>query len=611
MSRGAFTISPVDTRSPVPSHPAAGFAPPLEALFPAPLPRPVQAAFERILALDRLYALYDSARRAGCSRSLYDHLLELLGVRAEASPRDLERIPRTGPVVAVSNHPFGLLEGPILGSLLPSVRPDVRILANSLLGAMPEIARHCILVNPFGGPAAARANLRAVREAIAWLDAGHMLVVFPAGEVAHVDPRTWSVADPPWNPAAARLLERTGATAVPFYFSGANSALFQLLGLAHPRVRTALLPHEFLNKRHSAVELRIGHAIPPARQREFPTPESLTGALRERVYLLARRDGPRPRLTVRWRAKPLPPVAPPADPAALAGDIAALPPDRCLAAHGDLAVYLGLSRELPAVLAEIGRLREISFREAGEGSGLARDLDAFDDYYEHLFVWNCATREIAGAYRAGATPPILAARGVRGLYTASVFSYGRPFLDRLGPALELGRSFIRPEYRRSYAPLLLLWKGIGRLVASRPEARTLFGPVSISNDYQPASRRLMVDYLEASALAPELTRLVRPRHRFRPARIPAARPAGLEDLSACIADLEPDGKGVPVLLRQYLGLGARVVAFNVDRKFSNALDGLVVVDLTRTRPVTLERYMGRDAAREFLAFHARTSRGAA
>ncbi len=592
-----------------------GFAAPLDVLFPAPLPRPVLAAVERLFKLDRLYSLYEQARRGGPERTIFDRLLESLGVQARVEARDLERIPRTGPVVAVANHPFGLLEGPILGSLLPRVRSDVRIFANTVLGAMPEIARHCILVNPFGGAEASRANAQALREAIDWLKQGGMLVVFPAGEVAHVAPGAWAITDPAWNPAAARLIRLTGATAIPFYFGGANSALFQLLGLVHPRLRTALLPHEFLNKRRATVELRIGHSTPAQALRSFADAAALTAHLRERVYLLARRGDRRlPRLVhPRPEVRPLTPVAA-AEPAALADDVARLPEERCLASHGPLAAFVGTAAELPSVLAEIGRLREIAFRRAGEGSGLERDLDRFDSYYEHLFLWNRERQEIAGAYRFGATEEIVAARGVAGLYTHTVFSYGRAFLTRLGPALELGRSFVHPDYQKSYAPLLLLWKAIGALVAARPEAKTLFGAVSISNDYQTASRRLIADYLEDAALAPELSRLVRPRRPFRrmpPAMRPAARPADLDELSAWVADLETDGKGVPVLLRQYLNLGARVVAFNVDRRFSNALDGLVVVDLTRTPPGMLERTMGREAAREFLAYHSHASRGAA
>ena len=189
-------------------------------------------------------------------------------------------------------------------------------------------------------------------------------------------------------------------------------------------------------------------------------------------------------------------------------------------------------------------------------------------------------------------------------------------LDTRGPALEMGRSFVRPEYQRSFSPLLLLWKGIGHFVVRHPEYRMLFGPVSISRDYSPLSRQLMAASLGESCTIAELARLVRPRNplRFRPLRVKgcSAGPVrnllqDLEEVSSLVADLEADGKGVPVLLRQYLGLGGKLLAFNVDAAFSDVLDGLILVDLCRTEPRTLERYLGREESRRFLAYHYRES----
>jgi hypothetical protein len=281
-----------------------------------------------------------------------------------------------------------------------------------------------------------------------------------------------------------------------------------------------------------------------------------------------------------------------------------------------LTAFLGTAREVPNVVREIGRLREIVFREVGEGAGRAIDLDAFDGHYLHLFLWNAAQREIAGAYRLGPTPDILPRHGIRGLYTSTLFRYRQDFFARLGPAIELGRSFVRPEYQKQYAPLLLLWKGIGRYVASRPECATLFGAASISNDYHPVSRRLMVGFLEGRRKE-ELVGMVAPRRAYRPpARlfrltdaIPRV-PAGMDELSALIADLEGDGKGVPILIKQYLKTGGKLLGCNVDRDFSNALDALILVDLRDLSPALLERYLGKPGAGVFSAWHA-LNRGAA
>jgi putative hemolysin len=294
-----------------------------------------------------------------------------------------------------------------------------------------------------------------------------------------------------------------------------------------------------------------------------------------------------------------------------AEEISALPHDRCLAENADFAVYLGNSREMPQLVGEIGRLRELTFRQVGEGTGRSLDLDRFDDYYGHLLLWHKARRELVGAYRVGNTAEILPARGIAALYTSTLFRYDERFFQKLGPALELGRSFVRMEYQRQYAPLRLLWKGIAQMVASRPECPVLFGAVSISNDYNQASREMIYRFFEARMHDHTLAGLVTPRSPFRPGRLRRWDCRGmcqalhdLEELSQPITDVEPDGKGLPILLRQYSKIGGKLVGFNVDRKFSNVLDGLVVVDLRQTDPAVLDRYMGRDAAARFRTVHA-------
>jgi putative hemolysin len=255
-------------------------------------------------------------------------------------------------------------------------------------------------------------------------------------------------------------------------------------------------------------------------------------------------------------------------------------------------------------------LREVTFRQAGEGSGKPLDLDRFDSHYQHLVLWNDKEREVAGAYRLAPSLDVLPQYGVRGFYTNTLFSWKRSFLDRLGPSVELGRSFVRVEYQKSFSALLLLWRGISQFLANNPQYRVLFGPVSISNDYQPENRQLMVRFLNAYCRDEHLARLVRARNPFRmKARrdvddiVEGTAQWDIDALSAVIADFETDQKGVPVLLRQYLKLGGRLVAFNVDSIFADTLDGLIVVDTARTDRRTLGRYMGVQAAKKYLEFH--------
>jgi putative hemolysin len=531
-----------------------------------------------------------------------DKLLTTLQVEAQVSPVDLARVPRQGAVIAVANHPFGMIEGPILGSLLPKIRPDVKIMTNFILSEFEELHKICIFVDPFGGEAAARSNIRGLRECVEWLKSGGMLVIFPAGEVAHLDLKRRQITDPPWSGTIARLARMSKAPVLPMYFRGANSPLFQLLGLVHARLRTAMLPHEFLNKQHARIELRIGNVI-AAKKLEGLADEELIRYLRHRTYLLGDR-GTNTRKHTNKTA--LEAVTAPLAANVLANEIRRLSLTHFIAESGEMKVVLARAHEIPYVLDEIGRLRELTFRETGEGTGKAIDLDRFDHYYLHLFVWNNETNEVVGAYRLGPSDEILARLGKKGLYTNTLFAYKRGFLNRIGPALEMGRSFVRREYQKNYAPLLLLWKGIGQFVVRNPQYKILFGPVSISNEYNTASRQLIVTFLKTYSQSEDLRKLVRARSPFRTRPIRALEETtvwDIEELSALIADIETDQKGVPILLKQYLKLGGKLVAFNVDPNFSDALDGLIVVDLTQTDPRVLQRYMEKDGAEAFLAYN--------
>ena len=298
----------------------------------------------------------------------------------------------------------------------------------------------------------------------------------------------------------------------------------------------------------------------------------------------------------------------------LESEVSKLAPERSLVQNEDFTVLIAKADEIPNVLHEIGRLRELTFRQVGEGTGKSIDLDRFDDYYWHLFVWNRHASEVAGAYRLGPSSEILPRFGPNGFYTSELFQWKQSFLDRISPALELGRSFVRPEYQKTFAPLLLLWKGIGQFLIRNPQYKLLFGPVSISNGYTTASRRLMVKFLSAYRQSPEFAPLVRARNPFRERpslgdrsskladELMGARVWDVEELSALIADVETDRKGVPVLLKQYLKLGGELAAYHVDRRFADTLDGLIIVDLRKTDARVLERYMGKDGAAEYLAY---------
>ena len=514
---------------------------------------------------------------------------------------DVERIPSSGPVLVIANHPFGAVDGLVLADMLTKRRPDVRIMGNALLGQIPEMRPWLIEADAFGSKANVQGQSPSLQAGLRWLEGGGVLLIFPARAVSHLHFKSRTVMDPPWSTTVATLARRTGATVVPVFFEGRNSALFQIAGFVHPRLRTALLPKETFKRSQSTVALRVGKPIPPAKVQRFSEDKEITEYLRFKTYALANRESVvRPRFRRRLPAVVAPIELAPAIPAeVLTNEVARLPADAKLLEQGPYVVYLARQPQIPAVMREIGHLREKTFRAVGEGTGLALDIDDFDKHYLHLFMWNKDTHEVIGSYRLGVADEILEGQGISGLYTSTLFKFKPGFLDHLNPAIELGRSFIRAEYQRKPLSLALLWRGIGEFLVRNPQYKTLFGPVSISSDYESTSRRLMVEFLgQACAGDEHLQTMVKAKNPPR-GRVDVEEKAMLKavaddvnDLSSLIADLESDDKGLPVLIKHYLKLNARLYGFNVDPAFGNCLDGLIVVDLRTTNPKVLKRFMG-------------------
>jgi putative hemolysin len=542
----------------------------------------------RLTTLRKLYA-QANADQSGFATSA----LRVLNARADCRANEVSHIPADGPLIVAANHPHGALDGLLLLQLIGRARKDVRLLANHLLARIPELRDSCFFVDPFERPGAAERSLAGLRAAHLWLRRGGALIVFPAGEVAHMRGADRSIADSPWRSTVGRMALATGARVVPTRIEGVNSSLFYAAGRIHPLFRTVLLSRELLRSRGRSVTVRIGQPLSTDElRRDSSTAESVTEVIRGEVEQLALRDltgaaGTQPREV---------PVAPPVDRAALDEEIHQLPETAKLVDGGALQVYCAEAGQIPAVLAEIGRLRELAYRAVGEGTGTRTDIDRFDTHYHHLFLWNHLRREVVGGYRIGRSDLIVAAAGVEGLYTRTLFRYDQGLLQRLPPALELGRSFVRVEYQRNHTPLLLLWKGICAFIARHPQYRVLFGAVSISARYSDRTREMLMAFLEQNHLDRALAELVSPenaRWSTRPKDAPVGRvPSTVEDIDSLVSKLEKDGQGIPVLLRHYLKLNARLLAFNVDSAFGHALDALMTVDLARVDPRILRRYFG-------------------
>ncbi len=573
---------------------------------------------ERFLGIQTLRRLHESLRHNLDLTDFLNEILASLNVEFEFSEKDLDRITSSGPTVVVSNHPFGGIEGILLARFLLMVRKDVRLFANPILKQIPEMTDLFFFVEPYSTSQARRQNFRATKEALDWVAGGGMLGMFPSGTVSHITWRNWRVKDPKWNTNVVRLVRKTQATVVPIFFEGRNSLFFQLAGLIHPKLRTLLLPLELLRCRNRTIKAVVGSPIAHRTLPEESNDEEIAAYFRFRTYMLRNRKEKKetkrklPRVPKIFKQHRPERIASHRGTERLSLEVARLPIEQKLVDSKEYDVYYAEAKQAPDLLHEIGRLREKTFRREGEGTGRALDLDPFDEHYLHLFIWNRERKELVGAYRVGRTDEILKRQGMTGIYTSHLFKYRKDFVSRITPGLELGRSFVRPRYQKSYLPLMLLWKGIGAFVHRHPRYRYLFGPVSISGSYSPLSRALVVDYMTQKKFDAVLASLVRARRPPKKKRFggpsrqlqqfePFIRE--VEDLSNLISDVETHYQGLPMLLKHYLKLGGKLLSFNVDRDFNNCLDGLILVDLLCGNQKTVQSYMGKEGYQAFVQYH--------
>ncbi|MGR5172535.1 lysophospholipid acyltransferase family protein [Vibrio owensii] len=534
--------------------------------------------------------------------------LDILGIDYRIAHGSLDSVPKQGATVIVANHPLGCVEGVILAELLLMVREDIQILANQYLKTVPELDQLFIGVDVFEGKDAVKSNMKALRAANKHLASGGLLLVFPAGEVSQlVDAKQQRLEDKAWSRSVSSLIRKNKATTVPVFISGQNSKRFYMAGKIHPLLRTLLLGRELLNKQAQTINLSFGQAI---KFKELNTlnDDQVVNYLRLNTYLLNRETQSVKPSSSSERLSPIAAGLPVGE---LLEELNNLPKESRLLTSGEFDVYCTESQNIPSLLHEIGRLRELNFRQVGEGTGLAIDIDHFDHDYLHLFVWDRENQCLVGAYRLGLVDQLIEKHGVTGLYSRTLFNYDQRFIDQMGKSIEMGRSVIAQQYQKSMSALLLLWKGIATFVHQNPDYTHLFGPVSISNDYSDTARQLLAQSMTLHHYDNNCAEYVTPsnplpeHHRDWNTSMLTAL-GDLQLLSRVIARID-EGKGVPVLLRQYLSLNGKLVCFNVDPAFNNALDGLITVDLRDVQEKTLARYMGREQTHEYLTYHANSN----
>ena len=526
-----------------------------------------------------------------------DKILETIGVQIDFDEDDLKNIPKTGPFIAIANHPYGGVEGLALVKLLCTVRPEAKVMVNFILKKIPNLEEFFVAVNPFENVQHS-SSISGLKTTFDLLNRGIPVGIFPAGEVStfHVDKQ--EITDRLWHPVVGKLVAKAKVPVVPIYFHGNNGILFNILSFIHPTLRTAKLPSEFLNKQGLKMRVRIGKPIQINDISYKNNTNKLLDFLRARTYALGTGLDEDKKLfnpisLFKIRKKPAA-VIDETPRETLVTEVAEL--EECKVwTEKQYEVYICPTPKIPHILREIGRLREITFREVGEGTNKRIDLDNYDIYYNHLFIWDSDKQNIVGAYRIGKGDEILDTMGRRGFYLSELFKIKEPFYPILRNGIELGRSWIRKEYQQKPLPLFLLWKGILKYLLDNPKYRYMFGPVSISNNFSKFSKSLIVDYITKHHFDYELAHYVKPKNKFKADLTPIDKnlllesSESLKDLDSLISDIENSHIKIPVLLRQYMNLNAKIICFNIDPKFSDCLDGFLVVDTQNIPQEMLER----------------------
>ncbi|WP_329741348.1 lysophospholipid acyltransferase family protein [Dyella sp. A6] len=503
--------------------------------------------------------------------------LRFLDLDYAVEPADLARIPPRGRLLIVANHPCGALDALALLDMVGRVRPDVRIVANEMLMLVEPLAELMLPVRVFGGSAGA-GSLRRVERA---LQDEQCVIVFPAGEVSRLGPR--GVSDTRWRHGFLRFARNADAPVLPVRIEARNSRLFYGVSALYRPASTALLAREMFARRQQPVRLHVGEKTAVA---AAESEREAVRRIRRALYAIGRQDAP---------ANGAPePLATAVDQAEL---VAAIEATELLGKTSD-GKQIRLARQAGGtpLLQEIGRLRELTFRQVGEGTGRSCDLDAYDAWYDHILVWDSGAARIAGAYRVIRGAEALARSGLAGLYTASLFRYADAAIPRLANGVELGRSFVVPDYWGSRS-LDYLWQGIGAYLQRHPGVRYLFGAVSISGTLPRDAAEQVVSYYQRFYGSEQVL-----ADALRPFVFEAAAPLfdGLDidaAFDAMKAALGRVGATVPMLYKQYTELcepgGASFLAFSVDPDFSACVDGLIEVDLERLRPRKRQRYLER------------------
>ncbi len=549
----------------------------------------------KVLRISILNKIYDRNKHLEDTVFL-NAILDEFQIKFEIPEEDFKRLPKDGAYITISNHPLGGIDGILLLKLMLEKEPNFKIIANFLLHRIEPMKKYIMPVNPFENHKDAKSSVIGIKETLRHLSDGKPLGMFPAGEVStYKDDKL--VVDKPWEEGAMKVIRKAQVPVVPIYFHAKNSRLFYFLSKIGDTLRTAKLPSELLSQKNRVIKVRIGKAISVAEQSEYKTLEDYTEFLRKKTYMLANSfekeknllDNLNPQnLKIPKIQKNPKTIVTGANQEKMIVEVESLRKTDCrLLQSKNYEVFFARATDIPNVLHEIGRLREITFREVGEGTNESTDIDKFDRYYHHMFLWDTEYNCIAGAYRMGLGSEIFPKYGMEGYYLNELFRFEPELHDMMHKSIEMGRAFIIKDYQQKPMPLFLLWRGIIHTTLRYPEHKFLLGGVSISNQFSDFSKSLMIEFMKSHYYDPYIAQYVHPKKEFKVKLKDADKDfifdeaeSDLNKLDKIIDELEPGNLRLPVLIKKYIKQNARLVAFNVDPLFNNATDGLMYIRIS-------------------------------
>lgn len=551
----------------------------------------------RISAINKIY----KKNRDKTDLAFLNGVLDDCNIEFQIPEEDLKRIPKDGAFITVSNHPLGGIDGVLLLKLLIEKRADYKIIANFLLHRIEPLKPFIMPVNPFENRKDAKSSVAGIKSALLHLKEGKPLGIFPAGEVSTYKDGKLKV-DKPWEEGAVRLIKKAQVPVIPIYFHAKNSSLFYFLSKISDTLRTAKLPSEVISQDGKVIKVRIGKPISVADQKEYKDIPSFYEFIRKKTYMLANPFEKANKListeSIKIK-KPAKKIAAQKNKDSFIKEINNLRDrDFRLLESKDYEVFFANAKEIPNVLHEIGRLREITFRGIGEGTNKALDLDKYDKYYYHLILWDNQAQCLAGAYRMGLGKEIYKKHGINGFYIQTLFRIEPELHQMMENTIEMGRAFIIDEYQQKPMPLFLLWKGIVHVTLRYPEYKYLMGGVSISNQFSDFSKSLMIEFMKSHYYDPYIAQYIYPKKEYKVKLkgddkdfVFDASKADMQKFDKIIDEIEPGALRIPVLIKKYVKQNARLVAFNVDPKFNNAVDGLMYIKVADIPESTVKPVM--------------------